>query len=206
MSGLDVNPVTLRRIHIIGGPGSGKSTLARQLGACLGTPVYHLDRIAFEGPDFIQRPLGARVAEVHRIALEPRWIVEGMFLGWTNELLRDADVIVWLDHLGWQTAAYRIVIRFARWGVAEAKRQPGARTFNRFGDYTRNLRQLVDVLRSSHAYYAGHVTRARNGEPATSRMTTAQCLEPYRAKVIHCQNSIEIQELVAELAARDHGD
>jgi adenylate kinase family enzyme len=36
---------TTKRIAVIGSPGAGKSTLARELGAALGLPVYHLDRL-----------------------------------------------------------------------------------------------------------------------------------------------------------------
>ncbi len=199
MSRLDLNPRTLRRIHIIGGPGSGKSTLAKQLGACLGAPVYNLDQLAFEGVDFHLRPLKTRMADVHHIVLQPNWIAEGIFLGWTDELLQVADLIIWLDNIRWYTAAYRIVTRFTRWGVAEAKRQPGVRKFNRFGDYTRNLKQLVQVLYSSHAYYEGRAQSSDRGDIANSRAATAHCLEPYWDRVIHCRNSAEIQQLVTEL-------
>ncbi|MGE5138181.1 MAG: hypothetical protein ACM3JD_01855 [Rudaea sp.] len=186
-----------RRIHIVGGPGSGKSTLARQLANCLSLPVYSLDAIAFEGPDFAPRPLAARAADVRRILHEPGWIAEGMFLGWTSELLEQADAIVWLDHVRWSTAARRILVRFVNWGVDEAKRQPGARKFNRFDDYSRHLTQLWTVLIKSRRYYT-----SANGRPELdldSRASTARCLERYRGKVIHCEREIELDQLVTDL-------
>ncbi len=194
---MDRDSGVLSRIYIVGGPGSGKSTLARQLAGCLSLPVYSLDKIAFEGPDFAPRPLAARTADVRRILREPAWIAEGMFLGWTNELLEQADAIVWLDQIGWSTATRRILLRFVNWGVDEAKRQPGARKFNRFDDYSRHLTQLWTVLRKTRRYYTSADGQAQLD--LDSRASTARCLEPYRAKVIHCQREIELDQLVTDL-------
>ncbi len=184
-----------RRIHIVGGPGSGKSTLARELGDCLQAPVYHLDRVAFEGVDFVTRPLAARQLAVREIAARPKWIAEGLFLGWTDELLEAADAIIWLDHLNWPLAWWRIVIRFARGGMEEAKRQPGIRKFSRFGDYTRHTRQLVGVLRSSREYYTQHTPDGQL-DMADTRPATAAHLSAYEAKVIRCATAREVEELV----------
>src|SRR3954470_23794627 len=45
------------RVHIVGAPGSGKSTFAQHVSASSGVPVYSLDLIAYEGPDFKERSL-----------------------------------------------------------------------------------------------------------------------------------------------------
>jgi adenylate kinase family enzyme len=188
---------TVRRIHIIGGPGSGKSTLARQLGPRLNLPVYNLDKIAFEGIEFRERPLDVRLADVRRIAEQPAWITEGIFVGWTDELLRAADLIVWLDHLNWRIASWRIVTRFFGWAIQESKRQPGMRKFTRFQDYSRNLRQLIDVLATSRQYYSDKEAGTHNTDITKSRAVTHQYLTPYRHKVVHCRSTHDIRLLVA---------
>lgn len=187
----------IRRIHIIGGPGSGKSDLARKLGKYLGIPIYHLDELAFEGRYFTKRPLDARLADVRRIAVQPAWVTEGIFLGWTDELLCSADVIVWLDGMTWPGAIWRISVRTARWSLQEAKRQPGVRKFTRFGDYSRNLRLFLGVLASSRRYYRSRRLDRPAIEPIESRIATAQQLAPYWAKVVHCHSEHEVQVFVA---------
>lgn len=186
---------SLRRIHIIGGPGSGKTYLARQLSQRLGIPAYELDKIAFEGRDFVDRPLDARLSDVSWIASQPSWVTEGIFLGWTDELVKLADVVVWLDCVSWPLAFRRIVRRFAHHGLEEAKRQPGMRKFNRFDDYTRNLRQLMDVFYSSRQYYNARVPSGL----LESRVATAQSLQPYRHKVVHCRTTNDVQEFIANI-------
>jgi cytidylate kinase len=190
----------LRRLHIIGGPGSGKSTLARQLGKRLDIPVYELDKIAFEGLAFTERPLDARLADVRRIAAQPTWITEGIFLGWTDKLLQTADVIVWLDHIRWHLAAWRIAVRFSQWGLEEAKRQPGARKFTRFRDYYRNTRQLIDVLLSSRAYYRASAIADTAATCRENRIATERRLMSFQEKVIHCRSATEIEMFLANLA------
>lgn len=191
---------SMRRIHIVGGPGSGKTVLARQLGKHLGIPTYELDTIAFEGRDFTDRPLAARLEDVRRIAAQPSWITEGIFLGWTEELMRQADSIVWLDNITWHRALYRITVRFAQLGLGEAQRRSGMQKFARFDDYVRNLRQLLGVYVSTRRYYVASAITMPGAETQPSRAATAQSLLPHRYKVIHCAEQVDFQALLEKLA------
>jgi putative MATE family efflux protein len=93
-------PSTLRRIAILGGAGAGKSTLARRLGAALGLPVVHLDRLAY-GAGWAPREADALRADLAR-ALEPgAWIVEGVYGEASALTLPVADLVVWLDQPVW---------------------------------------------------------------------------------------------------------
>lgn len=191
-----------RRVHIIGGPGSGKTTLAKKLGEYFQAPVYELDKIAFEGPDFAPRPLDLRLAEVEEIASQPAWITEGMWLGWTDELLRNCDVIIWLDYLSWFVAAKRIIIRFARNGLREAKSQSGLRKFTRIQDYKRNLMQLIGVLRSSRMYYHDQALETPADfldSQAYSRSVTATHLGPYHHKLLRLRKESDVSRLLENL-------
>jgi cytidylate kinase len=187
-----------RRVHIIGGPGSGKTTLARNLGQYLGIPVHELDKIAFEGPNFAPRPLHLRLAEIRDIASQPAWITEGMWLGWTDELLRSCDIIIWLDYLSWFVAAQRIVVRFARKGLKEMMYQSGLRKFTRIQDYKRNLIQLIGALRSSRMYYHNHAAEIPTDfvdSYAYSRSVTAAYLAPYYWKLMHLRSASDVSVL-----------
>jgi adenylate kinase family enzyme len=185
-----------RRIHIVGGPGSGKSTLAGRLGETLGIAVHSHDTIAYEGPDFRERPLEARLQDVRAIAAAPEWIAEGIHLGWTAELFERAHVIIWLDHVGWLRSALRIVARFARSAAAEVRLQSGTRKFTRFRDYRYRLGQLVRVLMASREFY-GPAHSARR-YPAT-RESAERELRPHGAKVVRCGSHNEVERVLAEI-------
>ncbi len=186
-----------RRIHIVGGPGGGKSVLARRLAAELSLPVFELDRMAFEGPDMSLRPLNVRKTEAHGVAVRPEWISEGIFLGWTEELLQAADVIIWLDYVNWWTAFRRILARFLRGGLQEVQKKRGVEKFARFRDYWRHLRQLIGVFRSSRTYYYGPVSSTPENHRTLSRSTTGKVLAPYARKVIHCTGNPDVHALLA---------
>lgn len=119
------SPENFRRIHIIGGPGSGKTTLAREIKAYLGIEAYELDKIAFTGRDYEERPYQDRQADIHEILSHPAWITEGLFVRWTDELLARANIVVWLDNMNWQRGFRRITRRFVNLAISEARRRHG---------------------------------------------------------------------------------
>lgn len=185
-----------RRIHISGGPGSGKSTLARSLGAALGITVFELDKIAYQGPEFTERPLEDRLADVRAIAETPGWISEGIHLGWSDLLLQRAELIIWLDYTSWSGAAFRILSRFTASAVAEARAQTSTKKFARFGDYRRHLRQLAYVLLSSRDYYKPERATRRH---AVTREMAEQQLRPHGTKVVRCRSRDEAGDVLARL-------
>lgn len=175
----------LMRIHIVGGPGSGKTTLASEIAAHLGVEVYELDKIAFTGPHYVERPLMERLADVDLIAQGPSWVTEGLFLLWTDKLLSAADVIVWLDHVRWRRSVWRVTQRFIASALREVKDRRGLEKFMRFRDYRRHLQQLIQVFFSSRAYYA--TPSSENGQ-LESREHTVACLATFKDKVVHCSS------------------
>jgi adenylate kinase family enzyme len=182
------------RIHIIGGPGSGKTTLARELAVYLEIESYELDKIAFTGPDFEDRPIVDRMTDIHAIAGRPAWVTEGLFVQWTDELMHEASIIVWLDHVNWERSTWRITKRFVRLAIREAKRRKGLEKFTRFTDYARHMKQLVQSLFASRAYYGGYPSRSTNR--IESRPITAAFLKPYKGKVIHCYNDESVDAFI----------
>lgn len=86
-----------RRVMIIGGAGSGKSTLARRIGACLGVPVYHMDREVFWLPGWAERPKDDQVRQVERIVGLDAWVFEGNNSSTFHLREMRAELLIWID-------------------------------------------------------------------------------------------------------------
>jgi len=178
-----------RRIHIIGGAGSGKSTLARAIASSRALPVYDLDAVAYEHGAGGKRSLDARLADVRRIDGQPDWVTEGIFLWWTDELLRTADVILWLD-LPWRIGARRVVIRHARASIAGTNRHRG-------------IMKLLRFLWATRQYYGVKPPpTAPDDDRATSRAATAIALAEHPPKVIRCRRPADIRDVMQAVAGR----
>ena len=187
-----------QRVHIIGGPGSGKSTLARRLGDALDLPVYALDLLAYEGIHFEERPVEESARRAEEIATLPRWVTEGIHVGWTSPLFERADVIVWIDAVGWSRAATRITARTVRSALQEIRMRRGRERFLRLSDYARNLRQLGYVLFASREYWSR--SGQGNRYPVT-RWEVEEALAVVDEKVIRVRFDSEAIALTSSIAA-----
>lgn len=177
----------LQRVHIVGGAGSGKSTLARLLGEELGVPTYDLDTVGYEGGAGGKRPLQAKLEDVLSISNQRGWVTEGVFLGWTDELFRRSDAIIWLD-LPFFVVAWRIVLRHLKAELAGTNRHPGWWNLSRF---------LWDVRR----YYTSKMIepQAPDDDAAVTRHATARALQPFNRKVFAYHRSPDIRQRTSSL-------
>ncbi len=177
------------RVHIIGGPGSGKTTLARQAAACLQAPYYELDKVGYEDGAGAERPLELRLADVRQIAMQPAWITEGVFLGWTHELFEAADTVVWLD-LPWRVVGWRIFKRHVMAELSGTNRHSGWRKLYRF-------------MQWSHLYYEQTV-RPQDVIPGSdineNRAITEQYLMAFKDKLVQCSNQAAVKEYFESLS------
>lgn len=175
----------LKKVHIIGGPGSGKTFLARQLAQQVKVSAYDLDVVGYEGGSGPKRALDLRLADLERIAAESGWVTEGIYLGWTDRLLNEADLIIWLD-LSWWIAAWRIVKRHALASLAGTNRHPGLLKLFRF------------VIWSREYYYskASSPVELSAEDSANSRAATAQYLAAFEGKVLHCRRPSQVKKFL----------
>jgi putative MATE family efflux protein len=84
-----------QRVLVMGGAGAGKSTLARDIGAKLGLPVIHLDRIMF-GPNWTRVAPEAAREQLRREIEGGYWVIDGTYPAFYDITLRDADLVVWI--------------------------------------------------------------------------------------------------------------
>jgi phosphatidylglycerophosphate synthase len=183
------------RIHITGGSGAGKSSLARSIGARFGLPVYHLDDVPRDRGSGRVRALDERLEIVQSIATSSAWVTEGVHAEWTDELVRRADLIIWLDQLEGRTALLRVFRRFVGDGLAEARRRRGLQRFTRIRSYVYQLGQFIRFVGEVQAFH-GDGARAKAAEGGSRAATIAQ-LQPYSAKVIHCRTQADVDNVTA---------
>ncbi len=107
---------TPRRIMIMGPSGSGKSTLARALGARLGLPVMHLDRLFWQ-PGWVEPDEPSFRAKIAKAAAGETWIIEGNYSRQVDLRLPRADVLIWLDlprRVYFSAAVWRMLKNYGR--------------------------------------------------------------------------------------------
>jgi shikimate kinase len=120
----------------MGIPGSGKTTLARWTSKTFDVPAHDLDFVVYDF-EAGQRPVGEIVSLLDQIRAREGWVTEGAYHhDWLHPLLRDANVIVWLD-VPLATCFARIIKRHVKAELTRNNPHPGWRKLARFLNYTR---------------------------------------------------------------------
>ena len=184
-----MNPQGSRRIHIVGGPGSGKTTLARKVAIFLQAPFVELDVVGYENGSGAERPMEVRLTDIHRIAVQPSWVTEGIFLGWTDELFKTADQVVWLD-LPWRLVGWRIFIRHIRAELRGNNRHPGWMKLYRFMQWSRSYYISTAAVQDV-------VPDTDIGE---TRVITEKYLAAFQDKLARCASPAQVKAYIEEFS------
>lgn len=129
-----------------------------------------------------------RLEDVRQIESQPTWVSEGGFIWWVDDLLRGADVIIWLD-LHWTLCYRRIVLRHIRADIARNNSHPGFLTMLRFAKGVR-------------PYYLDPVPAVpadANDDATKNRAAVAQALSPYSHKTIHCRHPADVAGFLSQM-------
>ncbi|KFU79039.1 Adenylate kinase [Amycolatopsis lurida] len=112
----------MRRIMVVGCSGAGKSTFSRRLGAALGLPVTHLDRLYWR-PGWTPAPDVEFHAAQEKILASDSWVIDGNYGASMHLRLPRADTIVFLDYPR-RVCLRRVLVRCLR-EYGQDKQAPG---------------------------------------------------------------------------------
>jgi adenylate kinase family enzyme len=122
----------IRRIYITGGAGVGKTTLAKQLAEPTGFERFELDWLLWVHADTGERVTPEdRAKIVGDIAAKSNWIVDGINVGWAQEIWRTADLVVLLN-IPLRIMLWRVFWRHVTAEIRRNNRHPGWLNLFRF--------------------------------------------------------------------------
>jgi adenylate kinase family enzyme len=103
----------MERVAILGCSGSGKTRAAHELARRTGLPIVHLD-VLFWRPGWVPADEAQARAALEAAVAEPRWILDGNFLGDAPDgRFARADTVVFLD-VGRLRCLARVLRRLVR--------------------------------------------------------------------------------------------
>lgn len=153
------------RVYILGGPGGGKSTIAKQLAERTGAPVFNLDDHFWTagGP----KSLNERRVEMADILAHESWIAEGAYANWADDLIQQADVVLWVE-VPLPIAVWRICVRHVGASLSGNNPHPG-------------VWRLLTFLRRTVQY---HLREQMAGSATGTRRSTGRYLARFQPKVV----------------------
>ncbi len=98
-----------QRIYVIGTSGSGKTYLAKKISEKLKLKHYDLDDFYWIKKYTKKRPKEKRKELAKKLSKKKSWVAEGIYGDWAIDLIKKAQIIVWLD-----VSAYKRSIRILK--------------------------------------------------------------------------------------------
>ncbi|HSI66810.1 MAG TPA: AAA family ATPase [Planococcus sp. (in: firmicutes)] len=134
------------KIYILGSVASGKTTVAKKLSKKLGLPCYTTDDFVWERHKSgdIRNLEITRNQKFNEIIRKDNWIIEGIHIGWTEEGMANADLILFLD-VPYSTRTRRIFKRYfkQKLNMEEANYRPTIRIVGKMMQWNRLFEQVM---------------------------------------------------------------
>ena len=112
----------INKIFIVGITGSGKSTFSEKLSHISKIPRYDLDWIYFVKGSFTKKvSIAKRRKKLIEILNKRKWIIDGVYTTWTQDIFKKANLIIWLNP-PFRILSLRIITRYIK---KKIKRQCG---------------------------------------------------------------------------------
>jgi adenylate kinase family enzyme len=162
------------RTLIIGNAGSGKSTLAEHVAARRVCPHIRLDDVYWIDQALLRKRGAADARQLlQALAVEPNWVIEGVF-GWLADVAAPrATTLIWLD-LPWIECQAGLLERGPLAGQSEA--------------------EFADLLAWSQQYW----TR----ESSSSYVAHRALFDAFGCETVALRSRAEVAEFMAAAAAR----
>ncbi len=168
-----------QRIYIIGPEGSGKSTLAKILSERLKIKHYDLDDVVWSRRYDKKRTDISKLKKLNSLVRRRKWIIEGIFGGWTEPIFKNADLVVMLN------LDYSILIK-------NLLKRAFVGRFIGFEKEKTNLKQTLKTIR--------HVRLYKTRDHVKSYKGHMELIRKYNVDFVEINNNPQLNEFLENLA------
>lgn len=168
----------LDKIYIIGPEGCGKSTLSKLLSDKLRIKHYDLDDVVWSRKYDKKRSHESRFKKLREIVEKKRWILEGIFGGWTEPAFKNANLVVMLN-LDYHMLVKNLLKRFL---------------IGKFNGYEREKTNLKDTWK-----VIKHVKKYRTRDHVKSYNGHLELIKKYKTKFVEIKNKKNLDEFLEEI-------
>lgn len=168
----------LNKIYIIGPEGCGKSTLASLLSKKLKIKHYDLDDVYYIRRYDKKRTHENRLNKLIKLVEKDKWILEGIFGGWTEPAFKKADLVVMLN-LDYPILVKNLLKRFL---------------IGRFKGYEKEKTNFKDTWK-----VIKHVKLYRIRDHPKSYSGHMELIKKYNKRVVEIKNKKELDKFLEEI-------
>lgn len=161
--------------------GSGKSTLARKLSKELKIKRYPLDNLYWTKKYTRKRNRTVLKKKLKELVKKKKWIIEGVFVSWTEEVFKKADLIIWLD-LDYKLLRKNILKRYF---------------LNKFTGTEKERGSFLDILK-----IIKHTKKYRTGEHKNSYQGHKRAIDKHKTPFVSIKSNKQLNDFTRDFLAK----